>query len=43
MFPAGVHEALKNSAEEIYNENETDRKELEDKSKTSAEKLGEAK
>ena len=22
MFPAGVHEALKNSAEEAYNENE---------------------
>ena len=43
MFPNGVHEALENSAEEIYNENETARKELEEKSKTSTEKLGEAK
>ena len=28
MFPAGVHEALKNSAEEIYNENEEYRDKL---------------
>ena len=27
MFPAGVHEALKNSAEEAYNENEKNEKE----------------
>jgi len=33
MFPNGVQEALKNSAEEAYNENE----------KKNAEKLGEAK
>ena len=33
MFPAGIHEALKNSAEEIYNENE----------KENAESLGESK
>ena len=33
MFPNGVHEALKNSAEAAYNENE----------KKNAEKLGEAK
>jgi len=33
MFPNGVHEALKNSAEETYNENE----------KANAKQLGEAK
>ena len=43
IFPNGVHEALENNAEEIYNENETARKELEEKSKTPTEKLGEAK
>ena len=33
MFPGGVHEALKNSAEEVYNENE----------KENAKELGEVK
>ena len=43
MFPNGVHEALENSAEEIFNEINAAREKAIEDSKTSTEKLGEAK
>tara|TARA_R110000744_G_C19128117_1_gene536741 strand:- start:332 stop:622 length:291 start_codon:yes stop_codon:yes gene_type:complete len=43
MFPGGIHEALKNSAEEAYNENEVEFGTEDTTLKNSPKGLGEAK
>ena len=43
MFPNGIYEALEKNAEEIIKSNNDDREKAVEQSKTSTEKLGEAK
>ena len=43
MFPNGIHEALEKNAEEILKSNNDAREKAVEDSKTSTEKLGEAK